>query len=146
MVMDNEQVTTKLAVMESQMQSLVQSNQRIESSLEKIASFDKSLAEVIQKHSHLSEKMIEVEKETEKCAQSHARETEKLWNEVSTLNKLAHKANGIAIGALVFIGIITTIASASVTFLFNTTNENKASIIEQKQMIRQLDKAVDKLK
>jgi len=146
MAMDNEQLSTKLAVMENQIGSLVQSNQRIESALEKIAGFDKSLAELIQKHSYLSERIIEVEKETEKCAQSHIRETEKLWIEVSALNKLAHKANGIAIGGLVFLSIITGIATFFFTFLFNTANENKTAIAEHKQQIKQAERQIDRLK
>ncbi len=140
MAMDNEQISTKLAVVESQITTLIQSSQRVEALLERISLFDKTQAELLQRHTYLNERYVEVSKEVEKCAQSHATETSRLWSEVTELKDKASRAHGIGIGAMALLGIVASIATYFFTFLFNTAQENKAGLIRHQQQIIQLEK------
>lgn len=144
MALDNEQISTKLAVMESQISTLVQSSQRVEALLERISLFDKTQAELLQRYSFLSERLVEVTTKVDKCAESHEKETAKLWAEVTELKDKANRAHGIGIGAMAFAGVIACIATYFFTFLFSTAQENKASNIRQDQQIIQLDKEAQK--
>jgi hypothetical protein len=143
MALDNEQVSTKLAVMESQITTLVQSSQRVEALLEKFSLFDKTQAELLQRIIHLNERYIEVSKEVEKCAQSHTTETSRLWSEVAQLKDTANKAHGIGIGSMAMLGILASIATYFLTFIFSTVQESKTSIIRQQQQIIQLEKVIE---
>lgn len=144
MALDNEQISTKLAVMESQISTLVQSSQRVEALLERISLFDKTQAELLQRYAFLSERLVEVTTKVDKCAESHEKETAKLWSEVTELKDKANRAHGIGIGAMAFAGVIACIATYFFTFLFSTAQENKASNIRQDQQIIQLDKEAQK--
>lgn len=144
MALDIEQISTKLAVVESQVNTLVLSSQRVEALLERISLFDKTQAELLQRHSYLNERFVEVAKDVEKCAESHAKETTKLWSEVTFLKEKANKAHGVGIGAMALLGIIASIATYFFTFLFTTAHENKAALIKQGQQIIQIEKNYDK--
>lgn len=143
MAMDNEQISTKLAVVESQINGLVLSSQRVEALLERISLFDKTQAELLQRHNNLNERYIEVSKEVEKCAQSHATETMRLWQEVTTLKDKASTANGVAIGSMSLLFIVVGIATYFFNFLFTTAQDNKSGLIKQSQQIIQLEKQIE---
>lgn len=146
MALDVEQITTKLAVFESQMSTLLQSNLRIEQSLERLGILDKTLSEIVQRNAYLTEKLIEVSKEVEKCAKSHEIETSRLWVEVTTLKDKANRAHGVSIGAIALLGIIASIATYFLTFLFTTANENKAARIQQHEKIQHIERTLEKEK
>lgn len=144
MILDSEQIQTKLAVVESQINTLVLSSQRVEALLERISIFDKAQSDLLQRHGYLTERVVEVTKEVEKCAQSHVLETTRIWSEVTTLKDKANTAHGIGVGASIFAGVIACIATYFLTFLFNTAQENKAGRILQGQQIIQLEKEFEK--
>ena len=144
--MDGENTATRLAVMETQIGTLLQSTKRIETTLDKLFVVDKSIESMAQKQEYLVTRLIELEKEVDKCASSHNAETKKLWDEVSGLKDNYHSARGMAIGAMIFIGVITSIATFFFTFLFNTANENKTAITEQRQVMKQIDRELGKMK
>lgn len=143
MAMDNEQISTKLAVVESQINGLVLSSQRVEALLERISLFDKTQAELLQRHNNLNERYIEVSKEVEKCSQSHTLETTRLWSEVTELKDKASRAHGIGLGAMALLGIVASIATYFLTFLFTTAQDNKSGLIRQGQQIIQLERQVE---
>jgi seryl-tRNA synthetase len=140
MPLDNEQISTKLAVIESQITTIVQSSQRVEALLERISQFDKTQAELMQRYAYLNERHIETTTKVDKCAESHEKETAKLWSEVAELKDKANKAHGLGLGAMAFAGVIASIATYFLTFLFTTAQENKAGIIRQGQQIIQLER------
>jgi hypothetical protein len=142
MALDNEQIQTKLAVLETQITNLVQSSQRVESLLERISLFDKTQAELLQRHVYLNERYVEIAKEVEKCSQTHEGETERLWKEVIQLKDTASRAQGVSIGAMALLGIIASIATYFFTYLFSTAQENRAAYIRQGQQILQLEKQI----
>jgi pyridoxine 5'-phosphate synthase PdxJ len=144
MPLDNEQISTKLAVMENQISTLVQSSQRVEALLERISLFDKTQSELLQRYTYLNERHIETSTKVDKCAESHEKETVKLWSEVTELKDKANKAHGIGLGAMAFAGVIACIATYFFTFLFSTAQENKAGNIRQDQQIIQIEKELQK--
>lgn len=144
MTTNDENFATDLAVMKSQIINLIQSSQRVEALLEKFSMFDKSHGELMQRHLNLNERHIEIEKEVEKCAQSHASETKRLWTEIAILNDKASKAHGIGMGSMAMLGIIASIATYFLTFLFTTVQDNKAALIRQHQQIIQLEKGFER--
>lgn len=144
MPLDNEQMSTKLAVMESQIGTLVLSSQRVEALLERISVFDKTQGELLQRIAYLSERLVEVTTKVDKCAESHEKETAKLWSEVTELKDKANKAHGLGLGAMAFAGVIASIATYFLTFLFSTVQENKAGNIRQDQQIIQIEKELQK--
>jgi hypothetical protein len=143
MAMENEQISTELAVMKTQITNLVQSSMRVESLLERFSIFDKTQGELMQRHVHLNERYIEIAKEVEKCAQSHATETTRLWSEVGQLKDKANRAHGIGVGSIAMLGVLASIATYFLTFIFSTVQESKSSIIRQQQQIIQMEKAID---
>jgi t-SNARE complex subunit (syntaxin) len=140
MAMDNEQISTELAVMKSQITMLVQISQRVEALLEKIASFDKTQAELLQRFNNLQEKTIENAKKVEVCSSSHESDNGKLWTEVSALSAKANRAQGIAIGAMSLLFIIVIIAGFFSDYLFTTAQGNKDRITSHSERINNLEK------
>lgn len=144
MPMDNETISNKLAVVESQVSTLVLSSQRVEAMVERISFFDKTQAEMMQRHQALNERLIEVIKEVEKCSQAHQTETTRLWAEITSLNKLAHGASSIGKAANIFLIIAVGIGGYFFDFLFDTAQTNRASLIDQGRQLVQIERMIDR--
>jgi hypothetical protein len=138
MSMNNEELSVKFAVMESQLTALVASNLRIEAAMDKIASIDRTIAEITSDSRYVNEKIRDIEKDTAHCMASHERESQKLWSEVATLKDAVSHARGIAKTAIWFIGGASVVAGAFFTYLFNTAAWNKETNIKQNQEIHEL--------
>jgi hypothetical protein len=142
--MDNQEISTELAVMKSQITMLVQITQRVEALLEKMASFDKSQAELVQRFNGLQEKSIETAKKVESCSNAHESDNGRLWVEVSGLNAKANRAQGIAIGAMSLMGVLIIVGGFFTDYLFETAQSNKGGLIELRGKVDQLEKYVAK--
>jgi hypothetical protein len=138
MSMNNEELSVKFAVMESQLTMLLASNVRIEAAMDRISSLDKMITQINSDNKYLSQKVLEIEKDTALCAASHKSEDEKLWAEVSDLKDSVSSARGMARTAIWFISGMALVAGSFFTYLFNTAGLNKETNVRQSQEIQEL--------
>lgn len=138
MSMNNEELSVKFAVMESQLTMLLASNVRIEAAMDRISSLDKMITQITSDNKHLNQKVLEIEKDTALCAASHKSEDEKLWSEVSILKDAVSNARGTARTTIWFITGMCVVAGSFFTYLFNTADDNKDVNTRQTQEIQDL--------
>jgi hypothetical protein len=138
MSMNNEELSVKFAVMESQLTMLLASNVRIEAAMDRISSLDKMITQITSDNKYLNQKVLEIEKDTALCAASHKSEDEKLSSEVSILKDAVSNARGMARTAIWFIAGVSVVAGSFFTYLFNTASLNKETNVKQSQEILEL--------